>query len=239
MTRPLSITTIVLVLTIGFNLTVTLEQDCPVKCTCYQYLNRQVVECTEFEETDLIGFNNLSVDTTDLILRDGSWNTIDFGKIPSHLTKLITISINNFTTRYLSRYSESIHEQTFEEVKNISIQFTRISSIRKGMFDFFPKITHIILDHNRIDELYKNSFSGLNNIEFINLSHNCIQTIEEDTFINMETKTLDLSNNKLKEKDICRLTKTSTFVLHVLPIEECPTIKNNRFWLVLFQQLLH
>ena len=66
------------------------------------------------------------------------------------------------------------------------------------MFDYFPKITHIILDHNRIDEIYNNSFSGLKNIEFINLSHNGIETIEEDT---IEIKTLDLSNNKLKEND--------------------------------------
>ncbi len=129
MTKPASITTIVLVLTIGFILTVTSEQDCPVKCTCDQYLNRQVVDCTEFEETDLIGFNNLSVDTTDLILRDGSWSVIDFGRFPSHLTKLLTISIKNFTTSYLSRYSDSIHEQKFEEVQRVSIQFTRINLI--------------------------------------------------------------------------------------------------------------
>ncbi|XP_064392604.1 serine/threonine-protein kinase/endoribonuclease IRE2-like [Halichondria panicea] len=225
MTKPLSITTIVLVLTIGFNLTVTLEQDCPVKCTCYQYLNRQVVECTEFEETDLIGFNNLSVDTTDLILRDGSWSIIDFGRFPSHLTKLITISINNFTTSYLSRYSDSIHKQTFKEVQNVSIQFTKINLIRNGMFHFFPNITHIILNNNRIDEIYKKSFSGLKRIEFINLSHNSIETIEENAFINLKIKTLDLSNNKLKKVDICLLRKnlSTTLVLSHTPAEECNT----------------
>ncbi len=227
MTKPVSIASVVLVLTIGLTLTVSLEQDCPVKCRCKQIstasINRQVVDCTDFEERDLIHFKNLSVDTTDLILRDGSWNTIDFANISSHLTKLITISINNFTTDHLSRYSDSIQKRKFEAIQNISIQLTRISSIRKGMFDYFPKITHIILDHNQIDETYKDSFHGLNNIEFINLSHNCIEKIEENTFTSIKIKTLDLSNNKLKEKDICLLKKTLSSTI-VLPVEECPLI---------------
>ncbi len=116
----MSIASVFLVLTIGLTITVSPEQDCPVKCTCYKHqenINRQVVECTEFKETDLIGFNNLSVDTTDLILRDGSWSIIDFGRFLSYLTKLITIC--NFTTDHLSRYSVSIQKHKFEEVQNI------------------------------------------------------------------------------------------------------------------------
>ncbi len=200
---PVNIFSFVLVLTIQWATTVTLERNCPNECVCEASNSKQVVDCTNINVSEL---DHLPEFTTDLILKNGRWDTIDFGKLPSHLAKLLTVSIYNYTTYSLKRYNDSEKQHTFKEVKSVSIQHTDINSIRDGVFDFFPKASHFNLSFNHIDQIYENPFSGLQHIEFVNLSNNNIETIKSDTFTALQLNVLDLSNNaKLNKEIICQL----------------------------------
>ncbi len=232
MTKLVNTVLLVLVLTLEWTTPIPLEQacsdreqDCPDKCVCYPNNSRQVVECTDIKASEL---NTLSGATTDLILKHGSWESIDFGDL-SHLTKLLTISIYNYTTAHLKRYKDSKKKQIFKEVLNISIQYTKIDSIRAGVFEFFPNATHFILSYNCIDNLYGSVFKGLGYIEFIDLSNNQIETVAHDTFINHpHLKTLDLSNNTLiTSMDICALKNSlpSTLILSRIQGDECSKVR--------------